>query len=299
MTQWPRDSLSARHRRVRIAVVVPLLLLHLVGPSRAARSEEASVSDETAVALAEQRGAQAFEAYQKGEYASAVALYLEAYRAAPSGSILYNIARIYDLKLEDRLLAMVFYRRYIADPGAFTERLELANQRLRELRAAEAMAPPPSPRRPEPVADPAPADTGPGRDPPPRGRLSEGRVDGRGGWVTARSAGVAMGAAGLVGLGIGVGFGLGARAEASTANDLCDGNACSSARGVDAAHTARREATISNIGFGVGGALLLTGATLFFVGATEKTPERSARADVRLEPQVTVSEASLRVSARW
>src|SRR6187549_514967 len=88
-----------------------------------AKGDEPAASESSAVTLSEQRAAEAFSAYSNKDYAAAVALYLQAYQAAPSGSILYNIARIYDTKLADRPLAITFYRRYIADPGAYTERI--------------------------------------------------------------------------------------------------------------------------------------------------------------------------------
>lgn len=298
-----------RHQLIAI-VVVPALLLDLCP---AAKAEEAPAAEEADVALAERRGAEAFEAYHKKEYATAVALYLEAYKAAPSGSILYNIAHIYDTKLGDRSLAIVFYRRYLADPGASTERVEVVNERLRALRGAQLMASRLAKRSP----GPGPA-TEPGESVSLPGQPSRDSSQGPGErpvnrTTTLRSTGLALGAAGLVGLGVGAGFGLAARSEARTASEFCNGNACTSPRGVDAAHTGRRDATISNIGFGAGGALLLTGAALFFFGA-DRAPERISRADrphraslasfadlaeLRLEPQTTATELSLRVSGRW
>lgn len=259
-----------------------------------ALAQETTGTESSPVTASERRAAEAFQAYTRKEYAAAVALYLEAYDAAPSGSILYNIARIYDMKLADRPLAIVYYRRYISDPGAYTERIEVANQRLVELRRAEISAskstePAPSPRPSDAAATERASAPQPSRDP---------AQEPRGGWSTLRWSGAAVGAVGLVGVGIGAGFGLSAMSKASTANESCAGNACTSQQGVEAARAANTSATISNIGFGAGGALLLTGAALFLWGG-ERTPERLPRAEIQWETQATSSGVSLRLSRTW
>ena len=260
-----------------------------------AAAKEPVTPEPSPVMVAEQRAAEAFQAYTRKEYAAAVALYLEAYEAAPSGSMLYNIARIYDLKLGDRPLAITYYRRYIAAPDGFTERIELANQRLKELREAEERAS--AAALPAESAAEGAAETQPGArallptasDPP--------RAD-RGGWSTLRWTGVGVGLVGLGAVGAGAGFGIAALSQASTAEDACDGNACRSQEGVDAAQSAASQARLSNLGFGVGGALLLTGTALFLLGG-EPTAEASPRAKLRWETQVSDASLSLRVSGRW
>src|SRR4051794_22780210 len=64
------------------------------------------------VTRAESYAADAFAAYEKKDYQEAVVLYLKALEAAPSADVLFNLAKIYDTKLNDRQLAMSFYRRY-------------------------------------------------------------------------------------------------------------------------------------------------------------------------------------------
>src|SRR5262249_2187183 len=100
-------------------------------------SAEAASAD---VSRSESYAAEAFEAYQKKDFQGAVVLYMKALEAAPSADVLFNLAKIYDTKLNDRPLAMSFYRRYIADPGAEPERVRTANARLAELRELEAAA---------------------------------------------------------------------------------------------------------------------------------------------------------------
>ena len=67
------------------------------GPALA-QDEPSSPPD---VARAESYAAEAFQAYAEKDYPRAVALYQQALDAAPSADIVYNIARIYDTKLED------------------------------------------------------------------------------------------------------------------------------------------------------------------------------------------------------
>lgn len=260
-----------------------------------AGAKEPPNAEPSPVVVAEQRAAEAFQAYTRKEYAAAVALYLEAYEAAPSGSMLYNIARIYDLKLADRPLAIAYYRRYIAAPDGFTERIELANQRLKELREAEELASAP-PLAAESRTERATEADGSARALPLTS--SDPARDDRGGWSSLRWTGVGVGVVGLGALGAGAGFGIAALSQASTAEEACDGNACTSQQGVDAAKTAATQARLSNLGFGVGGALLLTGAALFLLGG-ERTSEASPRASIRWEPQVSDAGLSLRVSGRW
>jgi tetratricopeptide (TPR) repeat protein len=279
--------MSRLHHRHRVAAVV-LVAASIYSPSVLA--DDTAAADPSSVSQSERRAADAFAAYNKKEYAAAIALYLEAYDAAPSASILYNIARIYDLKLHNRPSALAFYRRYVADPAAQGDLIDIANQRLRELRNTEIAT--------ARVADDGAVRTDGGtahaRDAVPRA-AHDASEERRGGWSTLRWTGVALGAVGLVGVGVGGGFGLAAMSRASTAKDQCDGNACVSQQGVDAARTAHSDATVATIGFAGGGALLLTGVALYFLGG-EKAGEESP---VHLEARVTTSTTSLQVVGRW
>lgn len=242
------------------------------GPHEGSSSTAQSVPGPD-VALAEQLAQEAFEAYQAGRHIDAVALYRRAYRAAPSAAMLYNLARIYDVGLRDGPLAVDFYRQYIADPGAEPDRLVTANERLLALRAAE------SAERAEregaeaqgPAAAPAPRPSSP---PSPPGDTLSGLQIG----------GMAVAAAGLVGLGVGARYGLVAKDDADSAREVCDGNACRSQAGVDAAHSARDNALLSTVGFAVGAGLLTVGIVMWIVG-DEPSPEAAvASAAVRLTP---------------
>ena len=287
MTMPHPGSRLCRSSGVALAVVA---LLASLSPS--ALAYEATTTGKAAVALSEQRAAEAFQAYKKSDYVVAVALYLDAYEAAPSGSILYNVARIYDLKLANRSLAITFYRRYVADPGAQPDLIGVANQRLLELHDAEVASATPTDGRSSPAGA-----TKQHVSDPPSGAHHVPQGPGNA-WSASRWIGVAVGTVGLASIGVGGAFGLSAMSKARTANDLCDGNACTSQRGVDVAHAARTDAIISNIGLAGGAALLVTGAALFFLTG-DREHEQGLHADLRVGTWATASEASLQLSGRW
>jgi hypothetical protein len=250
-------------------LLLPGLLATLSSPASALQSEGSGTDAE--VALAEKKAAQAFEAYQGKRFAEAVALYIDAYQAAPNADILFNIARIYDAKLGDRPLAISFYRRYIADPGAVADRIQVANERLVALREAELAATRPS-AAPEGALAAGPAGA----------RLSGSSSPPEGDWSGAEVTGVIMGITGVVALGVGAGFGIAAVRETKTMRDLCDGTVCREQRGIDAAESATSHATISTIGFASGGALLALGAAFYFWLGADSSERPNEASDRRL-----------------
>lgn len=249
-----------------------LIACLLALPSRSAFAQQIDGAEaESEVTIAEQKAAQAFDAYRGKRYAEAVALYIAAYDSAPNADILYNIARIYDTKLGDRPLAINFYRRYIADPGAVPERIQVANERLLALRDAELAAARPV----DPQSAEQPATTlqvvSVRSAPAPEAR-----------WTGAEVAGAVMSTVGLAAIGVGAGFGLAAMDQTRTVRDLCEGNVCSEQRGIDAAESANDHALISTIGFASGGALLALGAAFYFWPDADSS-ERGEVADAGLE----------------
>jgi hypothetical protein len=205
--------------------------------------------------------------------------------------MIYNIAKIYDTKLGDRSLAMTFYRRYIAEPGADSTRVREANERITALREAEIAAseqpestsdkPPKERSTKEPKAAPAPAP------------VAESGMTGM------QTTGLVLGGVGLVGIGVGAFFGLGAMSDNSTAKDYCSGNVCTDQKGVDAAKDASGKATISTIGFGVGGALLATGAVLMLVGGSSTVERPPSTAGLTLVPSAGRRSLGLSLDGRW
>jgi tetratricopeptide (TPR) repeat protein len=253
----PSTSTEA-FRRAKIFLLAGAL--SITAPSLAQAQASADVSK------AEQYAAEAFEAYNNKDYQEAVVLYLKALEAAPSADVLFNLAKIYDTKLNDRELAMKFYRRYIADPGAEPERVRQANTRLAELRELEmAAADKPAPASPTAAPPPAGADRAETSLPPERQR---------GGLTGMQWAGIATGVIGLGGVAVGTVFGFAAKSDADTAKQECDGNDCRTQRGLDAAEDASTKATISTISFAAGGALTALGAILLLSGGSSGPAER-------------------------
>jgi tetratricopeptide (TPR) repeat protein len=213
----------------------------------------------TEIARAEAYAADAFTAYTRKDYSSAIALYQKALESAPSADILYNLARIYDAKLKNRSLAIEYYRRYTLDTDADPNRLRVANARLSELRELEAIA----------AESPAPATPvvpGASERPPTRVATPQAATQNRG-LSGMQVAGLVTGALGVAGLGVGIGFGFAAKSSVDVADRFCDGNACSTQRGVDASRDAADAATVSTIAFVAGGALTLLGITAVLFGS--------------------------------
>jgi tetratricopeptide (TPR) repeat protein len=235
------------------------------------------------VAEAEALAERAYEAYVARDYATAVALYSHAFERAPSADALFNIARIYDMGLRDRALAISFYRRYLSDPGASPDRIQRANVRLAELRLAE---------QAELAAPPAP-------EPAPRPVESEARpsdADGSAGLSSWQVAAIVVGATGAVATGLGAVYGVTVLSDAERANENCDGDRCRSQVGVDAARAASRHATLATWGIAAGAGLMASGALLWLLdpGAGD-----AARGDMRVDPIASASELGLALSGEW
>ena len=286
----PRAAPSPRRRG---ALPLALALFTGLTPAHAAAQAPARESVSAEVALAEKYAEQAFAAYKVHDHERAISLYQQALASAPSADILYNIARVYDIGLHDRRHAVTYYERYLADPGAVSKRRETASERLSELRAAERLGvdadeddalnaiardfPLDAREAPPPVAAPAPRQ--------PEGGLEPLEV-----------AAICAGTIGLVGVGIGVGFGLAARSESKVWRSECDGNVCTSQRGVDAAETASRRADVATVGFAVGGGLIAAGAVLWLLDGSDERPEGAA---LQLAPNVGESSLGGVVSGRF
>jgi hypothetical protein len=120
------------------------------------------------------------------------------------------------------------------------------------------------------------------------------------GWSPLRATGFASELLGVACLGVGVGFGVSVLNHADTANALCDGNRCTSQRGVEAAKTAATQATLATVGVASGAALIVTGAIFWFAGARDSSAsgERAAP-DVSVRPVASSSELALALSGRW
>jgi hypothetical protein len=232
------------------------------------------------VALAERYAEEAFQAYGRKDYPSAVAFYRKALDSAPSADIVYNLARVYDLGLQDRALAIQFYTRYLGEPGAVESRVEMARQRLAELSAAEQQAPKPSAAPPVLPSAPPPVE-----------------VDARGGSALPALA-ITAGALGLVGVGVGVGFGIAAKSRLDVSRRYCHDNSCTTLRGVEAARSAGRAADVATVAFVAGGGLLALGTVLWLVADGEAESRRTSR-ELDWTPSLAPGEVSLALSGSF
>ena len=91
-------------------------------------------NDKALVEAVEQLAQRARSAYGVKQYTKAISYYLKAYRLAPAGALLYNIAYIYDYKLNERSLAISFYRKYISSEDADPDVVGRATSRLGVLK---------------------------------------------------------------------------------------------------------------------------------------------------------------------
>jgi hypothetical protein len=259
--------------------------------TRAAGTPPKAGSPSGAIAESERLAARAFEAYQHADHAAARSLYEQALAAAPSADIVYNLARVCDLGLRDRVCALDHYARYVAEPGAVPSRTTLARRRLEAL-----SDPPPASATgvqaapPEPVMLRKPT-------PPPPAPSSVASADAPG-LSAVEMVAVVAGTTGLVGVGLGVGFGLAARADLEASERYCDYDRCTSQRGVDAARSASRAADVATLGLAAGGALLSLG-TLLWLLAGDAPEERVAARELMIEPGFGSDGVSLALSGSF
>lgn len=276
--------ISIRYRHLWL---VPLTALALARSPRAWAAEHAAADVQAQrVAEAEALAERAYEAYVARDHATAIALYHQSFELMPSADALFNIARIYDIGLRDRVLAISFYRRYLSDPGASPDRIARASQRLTELRLAE---------RAEldataPAAAPAPSVVAPAHASPATSSQGSGLSG-------MQVAAIATGATGAVAASLGAVFGVTVLSDAKRANADCADNRCRSQLGVDASRAASRHATLATWGIGAGAGLMAAGALLwvFDPGSSPKEPGPGMHVD----PMASDTELGLALSGRW
>lgn len=223
------------------AVVVAALLFPAVASAQggaATTAPSASADEQQAQALSDQ----AYAAYEKNDFAKALELYLGSYKLVPTAEILYNVASIYDKKLNDPKLAVEYYRRHNAAPDAKPELVGKATARIAALSAPAGGG--------GGVGAGAGGDTGAAQDKSDSGK-------------TLRLAGLIAGGVGIVGLGVGGVTGLVASGKHD--DSKCADDRCPDQGGVDREKDAATMATVSTIGFIAGGVLLAAGVVMYLV----------------------------------
>lgn len=237
---------------VALAVATaPLPLAHL---------QPSAASDAPDVAAMVTEASAAFDA---GDFDGAVAAFERAYAAKPDPRFLYNIGRIHE-EAGQLDLAVVYYRRFVAEPGVELEQRDLASQRIEVLTRIRTTLAPASPAVPPPrVSEPAQT---PRDETPPR-TDALGRA--------MRNTGIGLLAGGAAMLVTSAITGTFAR---STESELGDEN--NPVRRRDLVDRGRSLALTTDIVMSLGAALAVVGTVLTATGATRM---RRARRDVAVQ----------------
>lgn len=284
----PATSTRVRPWQSRPSLRLPLAILTCLATTAISAQSFAQSPQQTLVNEAEDYAAKAFTAYNRKDYPAAVTLYLKAYDALPSAVIIFNIARIYDSGIRDRLLAIQFYRRYISDPDAEPERIRAANQRIIELRSAEQAA--------EPSL--ATEQAASGSDAAPIAARPTAMKAPASGWSALQITGTASAVLGLAAIGVGSGFALSAMGDQEEAKPLCEEGLCRTEEGVELSKDALRKARWATIGFAGGGVLIATGVTLWLLDSGSSSGEE-AYAGIRWTPVASASEIGAVAQGWW
>lgn len=102
-----------------------------------------------------------------------------------------------------------------------------------------------------------------------------------------RGLGIGLGIAGLVGIGVGTGFGLAARGNWNDVKDTtCRDNRCTTQAAQDKAEKAKSQATVSTLGFGLGGVALLAGVILIATSSSGSDEKASGEGRWKITPAV-------------
>ncbi|MFT7579176.1 MAG: tetratricopeptide (TPR) repeat protein [Myxococcota bacterium] len=150
-TSWARNQgplyRAGRSRRINPVLLAGIIILVSTFVWAPLPAYAARTPDPTAVAST--LGDKAREAYARGAFEEAIALYLDAYETSPSAGFLYNIAFIYKKKLGAPELAAQYYERVAKAPDADTELRAKATAKAAELQAELATRLPKDPVRPK------------------------------------------------------------------------------------------------------------------------------------------------------
>ncbi len=237
----------------------------------------------------EDYAARAYELVNKGQYNDAIALYLRGYQLTPTSALLFNIASIYDKRLQERELAADYYRRYLRAVDADPELAKKASARLEAIKDELARAA--QNRAVTVLPDPKSA---PLVSPPPSAPLQVQEPASKAApFPTSRVAGIVVGAAGLAAVGVGLGFGASAKSLNEKALTFCRGKTCWDQRGVDLTNQAKSAAMVATVSVAAGAAAFAAGLVLAIVAPGSPT---SGAVAWRVGPTVTPTSAGVFVA---
>lgn len=112
-----------------------------------------------------------------------------------------------------------------------------------------------------------------------------------------RGAGLAIAAAGAVGVGVGSYFGLRALDRGEEARSLCPLSPCTDARGVSLNEEARSSALASTVALSAGASAIVVGAILLLTAPRGLAPRRGATGRVEIAPSAPGAAVGLSLSA--
>jgi tetratricopeptide (TPR) repeat protein len=220
----------------------------IISPAAAQVPGAAGASAEDPIEQLADRGLRLFQA---SDFKGAVKAYREAYQFEPVGALLYNIAFIYDKKLNDPQLALDYYRRFVNAPDADRDTRLAAFERIVEITEELAEKTP----VPPPITTP----------PPPPPDDSQRLI----GWIVAGSgAGIAV---------LGGVFGI---LASQTHSDFeASGDAVERR---DLRDTGETQALVADVGLGLGAAAIIAGLVLVFTA--DDAPAAAEATGVRVGP---------------
>jgi tetratricopeptide (TPR) repeat protein len=196
--------------------------------------------------------------YNIGEYAAAVEEFKLAYERSGAAGLLFNAAQASRLA-KDYEQALHFYRSYLRESPAATNRDDV-ERRILEMEALVAANRPPPPVVAPPVVAPPPPVVAPPpvveKKPlvlPPSGRKE-------------RIAGIVVGVVGLAALGAGVGFGVAALDAQNRVSRLSTDMGSWTPAQSDLYRNGQREATAATALYAAGGAAVGVGIVTWIVG---------------------------------
>lgn len=230
-------------------------------------------------ARAEWLSSQAETAFAEKRFADAIRLYLDAWEASPAASILYNVAFIYDKRLNDPELAIDYYDRAARSADADDDLKGKARARIAALRAERAGDKPP-PDKPPPDKPP------PDKRPPPE-PAGGGSV---GPWVVAGSGGALLLGGAIMGL-----------IASSTESDFQDAESAADKRALQ--DQGRTEALVADILMGTGIVAIGAGVVWMILDASSEPGEARVTplggGGLSLEPRFIRGGAALSVGGSF
>ncbi len=238
------------------------------------------------------------KAYNLGEFDRAVELWKQGYEYKDDPIFLFNIGQAYRQN-GDHQKALFFYRAYLReDPRARNrDDVEARIAELGKLMEAQQNAVESPPSEPvTPTVDPEPAPTEPApSQPPPEAPLirDEGSRPGRG----LKIGGIVAGGAGVAAVATGVVFLLRSSSIEGELEEAAASGMPWTSDLMDRESQGKSAQTIGFIAVGVGAACLITGATLFTMGARkDAAARREVQARWQLAPTVSPDTVGVSVS---